>query len=146
MLTDNLRGTPGLILPTVPAQTEPNHYNYTIRFDMEKLGHAHDASVFRYKIVDALKAEGVETAVWQAFILPAMTVFQAKDGFGKGHPWSSPHAQPVDYSLSQYPVAQKHCDRHTGMTTPLRAPNGPDVAKLTAEAWRKVMENLDQIK
>ena len=146
VLTDNLRGTPGLILPTVPAQTEPNHYNYTIRFDMEKLGHAHDASVFRYKIVDALKAEGVETAVWQAFILPAMTVFQAKDGFGKGHPWSSPHAQPVDYSLSQYPVAQKHCDRHTGMTTPLRAPNGPDVAKLTAEAWRKVMENLDQIK
>ena len=146
VLTESLQGIPGLILPTVPAQTAPNHYNYIIRFDMEKLGHAHDASAFRYKIIDALKAEGVATMVWQSFILPAMTVFQAKDGFGKGHPWSSPHAQPVDYSLSQYPVAQKHCDRHTGMTMPLRAPNGPEVAKLTADAWRKVMENIDQIK
>jgi hypothetical protein len=112
---------------------------------MEKLGHVKDASAFRYKIIDALKAEGVETGVWQSFILPAMTVFQAKDGFGHGHPWSSPHAQPVSYALDQYPMAQKHCDRHTGMTTPLRAPNGSDIAKLVAEAYHKVMTNLDQL-
>jgi hypothetical protein len=31
------------------------------------------------------------------------------------------------------------------MTTPLRAPNGTDVAKLVAEAFRKVMGNLDQL-
>ena len=112
---------------------------------MDALGHTHDASEFRFKIVSALRAEGVETGVWQAFILPAMTVFQAKDGFGKGHPWSSPHAGPVDYSVSQYPNAQKHCDRHTGMTTPLRAPNGSAMAKLAAEAIRKVIENADQV-
>ncbi|MCG3149516.1 MAG: UDP-4-amino-4-deoxy-L-arabinose--oxoglutarate aminotransferase [Verrucomicrobiae bacterium] len=145
VLTKALQGVPGIILPTAPEGCEPNHYNYTIRFDMEKLGHVKDASAFRYKIIDALKAEGVDTMVWQSFILPAMTVFQAKDGFGHGHPWSSPHAQPVDYSLDQYPMAQKHCDRHTGMTTPLRAPNGPDIAKLVAEAYQKVMTNLDQL-
>lgn len=144
-LTKELQGVPGIILPSAPAGCEPNHYNYTIRFDMEKLGHVNDASEFRYKIIKALQAEGVETCVWQSFILPAMTVFQAKDGFGHGHPWSSPHAQPVSYALDQYPVAQKHCDRHTGMTTPLRAPNGPDLAKLVAEAYHKVMTNLDQL-
>lgn len=37
------------------------------------------------------------------------------------------------------------CDRHTGMTTPLRAPNGPELAKLVAEAFHKVMANLDQL-
>ena len=144
-LTEHLRGVPNLILPAQPSNCGHNWYNYTMRFDLEALGHAHDASDFRFKIVKAMQAEGVDTGVWQAFILPAMTVFQAKNGFGQGHPWSSPHAQPVDYSVHQYPVAQKHCDMHTGLTMPLRAPNGPDVARLTAEAIRKVMENVDQL-
>jgi perosamine synthetase len=144
-LTEHLKGVPGLILPTEPKNCEHNWYNYTIRFDMEALGHNHDASEFRYKIIKAMNAEGVQTGVWQSFILPAMTVFQAKNGFGHGHPWSSPHAQPVDYSLHQYPVAQKHCDTHSGMTMPLRSPNGEQIAKLTAEGMRKVMENLDQL-
>lgn len=144
-LTEHLRGVPGLILPSEPEGCAHNWYNYTVRFDLEKLGHVQDASDFRFKIMKALQAEGVETSVWQAFILPAMTVFQAKNGFGKGHPWSSPHAGPVDYSLSQYPNAQKHSDWHTGMTTPLRAPNGPEVARLVAAAFRKVMGNVEQL-
>lgn len=144
-LTEKLKGVPGIILPTTPAHCEHNWYNYTIRFDMEALGHAHDASAFRYKLVKAMNAEGVQTGVWQSFILPAMTVFQAKNGFGHGHPWSSPHAQAVDYSLHQYPVSQRHCDTHTGMTLPLRSPNGGEIARLTAEGIRKVMENLDQL-
>ncbi|MCE9615857.1 MAG: DegT/DnrJ/EryC1/StrS family aminotransferase [Lentisphaerae bacterium] len=145
VLTEQLRGVPGLILPMTPPDCGHNYYNYTIRFDMEALGHAHDASDYRYKLIAALQAEGLETGVWQSFVLPAMTVFQAKDGFGHGHPWSSPHAGPVNYDVSQYPQAQKHCDRHTGMTTPLRAPNGAELAMLVAEAIRKVMENADQV-
>ncbi|WP_437926539.1 DegT/DnrJ/EryC1/StrS family aminotransferase [Sorangium sp. So ce291] len=142
-LAEELRGTPGLILPTEPAGYEHNWYNYTLRFDMEALGHLDDASDFRYRIVKALQAEGVRTDVWQSFILPAMTVFQAKNGFGHGHPWSSPQARrSVDYSTAQYRMAQRHCDTHTGMTRPLRAPNGPDVARLTGAAIRKVMENV----
>ena len=144
-LTAALRGVPGLILPSEPPGCVHNWYNYTVRFDMEALGHAADASEFRFKIMKALQAEGVETSVWQAWILPAMTVFQAKNGFGKGHPWSAPNARPVDYALHQYPHARRHADTHTGMTTPLRAPNGPDVAALVAKAFRKVMENVEQL-
>ena len=144
-LTACLQGTANLILPTEPPGHEHNWYNYTLRFDMERLGHGHDASQFRDKIVEAMAAEGVETSVWQKSILPAMTVFQAKNGYGKGCPWDCPHAAPVDYSLDQYPVAQKHCDSHTGMTTPLRSPNGPEVAELTAAGIRKVMQNIDQL-
>jgi dTDP-4-amino-4,6-dideoxygalactose transaminase len=144
-LTEELSDVPGLILPTEPEGAEHNWYNYTIRFDMEALGHLSDASAFRYKIVKAMQAEGVQTGIWQAFILPAMTVFQAKNGYGKGCPWNCPHAQPVDYSLSQFPVAQRHCDTHTGMTMPLRAPNGSDAVIVTARGIRKVMENLGQL-
>ena len=74
-----------------------------------------------------------------------MTVFQAKNGFGGGHPWSSPLARPVDYALHQYPEAQRHCETHTGMTIPLRYPNGRAAVRLTAAGIRKVMENLEQL-
>ncbi len=145
LLTDLLKDVPHLILPTEPDGCEHNWYNYTMRFDIEALGHAEDASDFRDKIVRALQAEGVQTGIWQKFILPAMTVFRAKNAYGKGCPWDCPHSQPVDYSPHQYPVAQKHCDTHTGMTTPLRAPNDAEAVTLTARGIRKVMENLEQV-
>ena len=144
-LAECLQGIPHLILPTEPEGFEHNWYNYTVRFDMEAMGHAEDAAAWRDKILAALKAEGVPTSVWQKYILPRMTVFMAKNAYGKGCPWTCVHAHPVDYAPEQYPVAQRHSDMHTGMTTPLRAPNGPEVAEVVAQAFRKVMENLDQV-
>ena len=144
-LTDGLQGVPHLILPTAAKGFEHNWYNYTVRFGMPAMGHADDAADWRDKILAALKAEGVPTSVWQKFILPRMTVFMAKNGYGKGCPWTCPWAEPVDYAPEQYPAAQKHADSHTGMTVPLRAPNGPDLAQLVARSFRKVMENLDQL-
>lgn len=144
-LTECLADAPGVILPTEPAGRTHCWYNYTIRFEMDALGHSHDASAFRDRLVRAMQAEGVLTEVWQKTILPAMTVFQAKNAYGKGCPWQCPHSRPVEYRRDQYPVAQKHADWHTGMTTPLRSPNGPEVAEATAQAIRKIMENLDQL-
>ncbi|MBX3010188.1 MAG: DegT/DnrJ/EryC1/StrS family aminotransferase [Caldilineaceae bacterium] len=145
MLAEQLRGVPNLILPTEPAGHEHNWYNYVIRFDLAALGHPADAAAYRDRIVQAMRAEGVETVVWQRFILPRMTVFQAKNAYGHGAPWSSPHAQPVDYSLDQYPVAQQHSDSHTCLVMMLRYPNAPEIMELTAAAIWKVMENLDQL-
>ena len=144
-LTQQLQGAPHLILPTVPAGHTPSWYNYVLRFDLTALGHEADASAFRHKIVRALKAEGLETAVWQSFILPRMTVFQAKNAYGHGAPWSSPHARPVDYSPEQYPVAQRHCDTHTCLVYPLRYPNPPATVELVAAAIWKVMEQIGQL-
>lgn len=140
-----LRGTPHLLLPTEPEGHEHNWYNYTVRFDLAGLGHTDDAVAFRNKIVEAMRAEGVEIMVWQRFILPRMTVFQAKNAYGYGAPWSSPHAQPVDYALEQYPVAQAHCDAHACLSMSLRHPNGPDVIEMITEGIRKVMEQVDQL-
>jgi dTDP-4-amino-4,6-dideoxygalactose transaminase len=144
-LTECLRNVPHLILPGEPPGHEHNWYNYTIRFDMEALGHADDPAAFRDRLVEALRAEAVDTGVWQKFILPEMTVFQAKNAYGKGCPWSCQRAAGVDYSPDRYPAARRHCNSHTGMTGPLRPPNGPEVAELMAKGIRKVMENLDQL-
>jgi hypothetical protein len=96
-------------------------------------------------MVEAFNAEGVPLMVWQHFILPAMTVFQAQNGYGQGCPWTCPQARPVDYAVGQYPVAQEHCDTHACVVMALRAPNGPEVARLLAQGIRKVMENVDQV-
>ena len=145
LLAELLADVPNLILPQAPEGYGHNWYNYTLRFDMEALGHVADAAAYRDRIVAAMWAEGVQTNVWQAFALPMMTVFQAKNAYGHGCPWSCSHARPVDYSPDQYPMAQKHCDWHSGMTMPLRAPNGAEAAEATAKGIRKVMENLDQV-
>ncbi|MEZ4680806.1 MAG: hypothetical protein R2932_42000 [Caldilineaceae bacterium] len=141
--TAQLQGVSHLILPTVPAGHTPTWYNYVLRFDFDTLELSADANGARNALVRA-QAEGLPTTVWQRFILPAMTVFQAKNAYGHGAPWSSPHAQPVDYLLEQYPVAQRHCDSHACLVYPLRYPNEPAM-ELIAEAIHKVMENAQAI-
>ncbi len=144
-LADGLADVPGLILPSVPADFDHNWYNFVLRFDMAALGHADDPREFRDTLVDAINAEGVETVVWQRFILPAMTVFQAKNAYGKGCPWECRHAGHVDYSPEQFPGAQRHCNTHTCFVMALRSPNGAAEARLLADGVRKVMENVDQL-
>lgn len=143
-LMDGLQGVPGLIVPTEPEGHTHTWYNFTSRIDMEALGWTGEPSVMRDAIMKALNAEGVPASTWQRYILPAMTVFQARNAYGQGCPWSCPYGMDVEYDPKQFPVAQRHCDTHFGMTTPLRAPNGPDVATAVAGAFRKVFENADK--
>ncbi len=145
LLTRRLREIPHLILPTEPAGCEHTWYNYVVRLDLDAMGHAGDALAFRNKIVRALAAEGVQASVWQRCILPAMTIFQTKNAYGYGTPWSSPHARPLNYDLAHYPVAQRHCDTHLCLGETIRFPNGSDVIELIAKGFRKVMANLAQI-
>ena len=145
VFAEGLDGVPHIILPTVPEGCEHNWYNYTLRFDMEALGHADAPRAFRDKIVAALNAEGVPFGVWQQFILPDMTVFRAQNAFGKGYPWASPHSAPVDYARERFPVAQRHCESHACLVMALRPPHGPEVAELLAKGVRKVMANIDQL-
>ena len=74
-----------------------------------------------------------------------MTVFRAKNAYGQGCPWSCPFAEEVTYDSEDYPEAQRHLSTHLGMTMPLRAPNGADVAEAISEGIRKVFENVDKL-
>lgn len=143
-LHECLCDVPGLILPVEPEGHGHNYYNYTIRFDMDALGHLADAARFRDRLVKALNAEGVETGVWQGWPVPQMTAIAGKNAYGRGCPWSCTDSK-VNYSLDQFPVAVRHCDWHTGITMPLRPPNDVDVAEIVAAGWRKVMTRISQV-
>ena len=96
-------------------------------------------------VVEALKAEGVRVsrARW---LLPAHAVFQAKDAYGGGYPWSAEHTRPdISYDLGQYPVAQDCVDTCLWNVYNHRPPNKREQIEALANALRKVFENLDQV-
>jgi len=140
-----LRGVKGLILPTEPKGHVHNWYNVVLRFDPDALGVKTDVPAFRDRLVQAIQAEGAPVMMWQKFILPAMTVFQAKNAYGHGCPWSLPYTDPVDYNPANFPVAQRHTDTHLCFGSPMRAPNTPDAARALAAAVRKVFEHVDEL-
>ena len=144
-LNERLQGINALILPTEPEGHTHNWYNYTIRIDMDAIGWTADPTRMRDAVRKALDAEGVGSSIYQRYILPAMTVFQAKNAYGKGSPWAEHDSLDVDYDPAHFPVARRHSQTHIGMTTPLRAPNRTDIAQRVAEAFHKVFDHIGRI-
>ncbi len=150
VLTAKIKDIKGLIVPVQPEGYLHNWYNYTSRVDMKAIGWTGAPAPMRDAIMAAIQAEGAPVGIWQRFILPDMTVFKAKNAYGGGCPWSCPFAdklgEKVNYRREDFPVAQRHCDTHFGMTVPLRAPNTTASAALVGEAFLKVFENLNELK
>lgn len=145
LLLRNLKGIKGLIPPVEPDGHFHNWYNFTSRVDVAALGWNGKPARLRDAIMKALQAEGAPVGIWQQFILPSMTVFRARNAYGRGCPWSCQNAMDIEYKPENYPVAQKHCETHFGMTTPLRAPNSAKGVKAVAAAFQKVFGNINQI-
>ncbi len=145
-LHENLKGIDALIQPIEPEGHVHNWYNYNLRINWDAVSWTGEKKRFRNAVCNVLVKEGVPCGIWQQFILPEMTVFQAKNAYGHGYPWSINGAgENVTYKAQDYPVALRHCESYIALVTALRAPNGLDVAKKIAEAIRKVFENINDI-
>ena len=82
--------------------------------------------------------------------LPGHTVFQSRNAYGHGCPWSCPHSRsgiqyrPEDYPVSMWIVESKIClgHEHGGIAPP----NGMDLMEHYVHAFRKVLvDNLDEV-
>ncbi len=145
-LDELLTGTPHLVRPYSSEQRPTNGYAYVIRVDPAYVTRRGvPLSDMTDAIVVALKAEGLRLsrAKW---LLPAHAVFQAKNAYGKGSPWTDGHVQrQVSYSLDQYPVAQHCIDSCLWNINTHRPPNGEVQLQAFAQAVRKVFEALDDV-
>ena len=143
-LCERLEGTPNLI-PSYSSEERPtNGYAYVYRVDPE---YARQRGVelraMTQGVVKGLDAEGVRVSLAN-WMLPAHAVFQAKNAFGKGAPWT--HARPeISYDVAQFPVAQDCVDSCLWNINTHRPPNGAEQVDALAAAVRKVFENLDQV-
>lgn len=94
----------GIITPRVPEDRTSIYHKYRIRFDVSRFGADMSISEFRDKVMKALKAEGVDVALWQTRPVPAQSLFQIKEGYGKGCPWSCPfYGNDITYDAADYP-------------------------------------------
>jgi dTDP-4-amino-4,6-dideoxygalactose transaminase len=144
MLLDLLDGTPHLVPPFSTPDRPTNGYAYVWRVDP---AYAQERGVNLRRltegIVAALRAEGV--AMSQAnWMLPAHSVFQAKNAFGHGAPWTYARSE-VSYDLDQYPVTQDCVDTCLWNVNTHRPPNGEAQVRALAAAVRKVFERLDDV-
>ena len=145
VLKEDLEDVRGLTTPMLPEGCKHSWYNFVCHINPEVFGYHGKASTFRDAVMKGIQAEGAPVSVWQRFILPAMTIFRAKNAYGKGCPWRCPYAASVSYSPDRYSAAQTHCDTHFGITESLRAPNNEKVARTMGAAIRKVFDNIDKL-
>jgi len=155
-LTERLKEISGIQPPYVPPDRTHVYFFYPILVRPEDLGfdEAH-VDKFRDVFCRVMNAEGVPVRAWQTRPVPAQSLFQYLDGYGKGCPWSCPYARKgVKYDPSEYPVASDICRRRVVLghsTDSFGPPNGLDLMEKYAEAFHKVLvecrgEFLDFVK
>lgn len=146
-LTSALQGIKGIEPPYVPPDRTHIYHKYRIRLHPEALGLKIELTEFRDKVLLALNAEGVPAVLWQTFPLPANPLFQRKEGYGKGFPWTFPGARPIQYRVEEYPETIKLLNGSIVLGSE-RYPLYPQSSELMdywIEAIHKVFRNVDEV-
>lgn len=144
-LSKHLADIPGVEPPAEPEGYGHVYYNYAIRFQPEQAGVDMPAAQFREKVSAALNAEGVPVAQWWSIALPDMVLFQTKDGYGKGCPWSCLQSrQDITYENLALPETRRWLAEYA-LIRHLHAPNGLQVMEAYVAAFRKVFADLDKV-
>lgn len=153
-LRERLQDIPVLVLQKIPSNCTHVYFFFAGCLTPEAVGLKVDRRKFRDTVVEALRAEGIPMmggeGVSGPMPLPGHTVFQARNAYGHGCPWSCPHSRkgveyrPEDYPVSMGIVESKICFGHEhGGIAP---PNGLDLMGHYVEAFRKVLaDNLEEV-
>lgn len=145
-LNEQLGKIPGIITPHIPEDRTSVYHIYRVKVDPIAAGYP-DVRLedFRWAVQHALFAEGVPAMEWHSFPVPGQKIFQRKDAYGKGCPWSCGHARlDISYDSNDYPETQKMF-ASTFVLYTIHAANGVELMKHYVEAFHKVFDSLDRI-
>lgn len=138
-LTQGLRDLKGLRTPIVNPDCTHAFYVYPMVLDFNLLG------VERSRILEALKAEGVEGLAAGYTNIHRLPMYQEKIAYGsKGFPWSSDIClRDVSYEKGICPVAEKlHESTYIGFAMCMHELSEEDVDSIV-HAFQKVWRNLE---
>lgn len=143
-LTEALQGMNGVTPPLQMADRGCSYWKYAVQIDPAELGFAGDPRDLRDRILEALLAEGVQGMTWQPHPLPAQPAFRRR--LQTWHPRSE--QEPLrPWDPAEYPVASRLCDTTLSLASeasPLYL-QAPELVDLYAEAFHKVMANLETV-
>ena len=147
-LTEQLSKIDGIIPPYLPEDRTTVYHKYRVRLDTEKLDCDLDSVTLRDRIMDALKAEGVDVVLWQTVPIPGQTVFQLREGYGKGCPWScSFYGKDISYDVDDYPETNRLLRESFVICSeeyPIYAQK-LDLMKFYIEGFHNVFDNMDEV-
>lgn len=141
-LNAGLSSLPGLKVPKVAEGATHAYYVYGITLDVGALGAP------RARIVDALRAEGVQWLAAGYQNLHLLPMFRHKIAYGtKGFPWTSPYCtSDVQYGPGLCPTAEKlHSETFIGLNVCMNELPPEDVALIVA-AFHKVWSQMETLK
>ena len=145
-LTQELSKIESIIPPYVPEDRTHTYHIYRIKLDPEKVGYGDmKPQDFRWAVQNSLFAEGVPVMEWHSFPVPGQKIFQRKDAYGKGCPWSCQFARKeIRYEPNDYPETQKMFDASFVLYT-IYPSNSIELMKYYVEAFHKVFHQLDRV-
>ena len=141
-LAEGLRGLPGLRTPVIEAGCTHVYYTFPLLVDEAVTG------VPRDRIHEAIVAEGVPAVGKGYENIHLLPMYQKKIAYGsKGFPWSADfYKGNVQYQKGICPVAEgMNAGRYMNISVGLFEYNDVKIAQ-TVEGFRKVWDNLDQLK
>ena len=80
-LTTRLSALPGVIPPATPSDRTHVFHKYRVRLDPDAAGLRLTARALRERVLDGLRAEGVEAVLWQEVPLPSHPLFASPEPF-----------------------------------------------------------------
>ncbi|MDD5483822.1 MAG: DegT/DnrJ/EryC1/StrS family aminotransferase [Kiritimatiellae bacterium] len=144
-LSRELAEIKGVIPPIVPADRTHVYHIYRIRLDPKAMGIDMDSRNFRMSVQKALNAEGVFAHEYQSIPLPGHEIYQLKEGYGHGCPWSCPHSRKTEYRSEDYAEVLNMIDNSFVLVSEIAPPNGKELMGKIVEAFRKVFENIAEV-
>jgi len=149
ILTDGIKDLPGISPPFIPEGNTHAYHMYRIRFNPADAGYDVHFGQFTRAITIAMAAEGTPLRFYQNIPVPGQVLFQLKQGFGDGIPWTLPGARDVKYDIEEFPVTldvleNTRCIGDSGTSGPNYFLNKETMNRYI-ESFQKVWENLDGI-
>jgi perosamine synthetase len=145
ILSEGLSQLDGITPPYIPDDCVSVFYKYRAMVDPAALGFDGPPTELRDRIVQALRAEGVEAVLWQVVPLPAYPAFR-KAAYKPWHPKNA--EEPLsEWDPSEYPVASRVLDSSIVLGSernPLFVQEA-DLMDRYVEALGKVLQNLDEV-
>ena len=146
-LSKKLSSFKGITTPYIPGDRTSVFHLYRIRFNPEELGLDVSANEFRAKVQKALRAEGVQANRWQNRPVPMQKLFQKKEGYGYGCPWTCPYGKgsAVEYKEEDYIETRKLVEDSIVIHSAIYPPNGKELMDQYISAFQKIWDNLDEV-
>jgi hypothetical protein len=149
LLTKGISDLKGIKPPYIPEGSTHAYHMYRVRFDPKMAGYDVDSGRFTKAVELAMEAEGLPLRFYQNIPVPGQVLFQVKEGFGDGIPWTLPGARNVKYDIEDFPVTldvleNTRCIGRSGTSGPNYFLNRNTIENYVM-AFHKVWENLDQV-